>query len=396
MTRLFLSALGVVNALGEDKTVIGQNLFAGSTNRLGQQPGLLPSLDPLVGFVDARLPDVPEHLQAFDCRNNRLVMMALEQISDQIDAAVQRYGGKRTGVVLGTSTAGIADGSAALDMRMKSGSWPNGFKYTQQEKGNLAEFVAQHLKLDGPAYTIATACSSSGKAMAAGRRLITSGICDVVLVGGCDTLCSLTLHGFHALGALAHKKCNPFSVNREGITIGEGAAVFLLSAEPSEIELAGIGETSDAHHFSAPAPDGHGAIGSMKAALDMARLSAEDIVYLNLHGTATPLNDLMESHAVNKVFGTNLPCSSTKSLTGHMLGAAAAGEAAFMWLSLHPDYGNGKLPPHIWDGAHDPEIAPINLVSVGQAIEIKPGDAMLSNSFAFGGSNVSVILARST
>jgi 3-oxoacyl-[acyl-carrier-protein] synthase-1 len=203
----------------------------------------------------------------------------------------------------------------------------------------------------------------------------------------------MTANGFGALEAVSAGLCNPFSRNRDGINIGEAAAAFLLTAEAAPVMLMGIGESSDAHHVSAPDPTGSGAQTAMRLALADAGLAPGEIAYVNLHGTATPLNDAMEGKAVHELFGGETPCSSTKSMTGHTLGAASACEAAFLWLTLHPDYNDGLLPPHLWDGVVDPAIPTLSLVAPGQrAGSGKP--AMLSNSFAFGGSNLALILGR--
>lgn len=392
--RLSLGALGIVNPLGRDKAEVAAGLFAGSRAGLVRRDDLHPDRPVRVGVVPWTLPAVPDPLRDLDCRNNRLALMALQQIEAEIAAAVKRYGADRIAVVMGTSTAGLADGEAALAQRHRGGRWPDAFRYSQQEIGNLGAFVARYLRLTGPAYTIATACSSSGKAFAAAERLIRLGICDAAIVGGVDTLCGLTVNGFASLESVARDFCNPFSRNRDGINIGEGAAVFLMSREPGEIALLGVGESSDAHHISAPAPDGTGAIAAMQQALDRAGLPAEAIEYVNLHGTATPLNDAMESRAVAALFGGEVACSSTKGMTGHLLGAAAAGEAAILWLALDRHRSGGALPPHVWDGDADPEIALANFVGIGGRAAGRDRTAMLSNSFAFGGSNVAVILGR--
>ncbi|MDR2216460.1 MAG: beta-ketoacyl-ACP synthase, partial [Nevskiaceae bacterium] len=215
---------------------------------------------------------------------------------------------------------------------------------------------------------------------------------DAVLAGGADALNRFTLAGFVALECVSPKPCNPMSVNRDGINMGEGAALFLISREPGEIALAGWGESSDAHHFSAPDPRGVGAVLAMRSALKMASLQPEDIDYINLHGTATVQNDAMESLAVTTVFGSSVPCSSTKPLTGHALGAAGAIEAAICWQTLR-DHHSGALPVHWWDGQADPALPPLNLVAPGHRAQ-RPPRRVLSNSFAFGGSNAALILER--
>ena len=389
-----LGALGVINPLGRGKRAVARALFSGSREGLVMRDDLLGERTVRVGAVAGDLPEIPPHLARFECRNNRLAMAALSEIKDDIKSCSARVGAHRIAVIMGTSTSGIADAETALAERLTKDAWPNGYRYTRQEVGNLAEFVAEYLELEGPAYTIATACSSSAKVFASAQRLMAMDLCDAAVIGGVDTLCRMTLGGFASLEALAKDYCNPFSRNRDGINIGEGAAVFLMTREPAIVSLLGVGESSDAHHVSAPHPEGAGAELAMMRALEASRLKPEDIAYINLHGTGTELNDLMESRAVRRIFGTRPPCSSTKAMTGHMLGAAGANEAAFLWLMLHPDYSNGFVPPHIWDGEVDPALAPLNLAERECRLTSGQRIAALSNSFAFGGNNASVVMGR--
>jgi len=392
-----LPCLGIAAPVGIGKAAVASALFAGSRKGIVQRDDLVPNRRLHVGAVAAELPAVAPHLARFDSRNNRLMLAALEEIAEPIRAVIRRQGRDRIAVVLGTSTSGIAEGEAAYAARRNQGAWPAQFHYHQQEPGSLAKFVALTLKLTGPAYTIATACAASAKALASGRRLIRAGYADAAIVGGCDTLCRLTIGGFSVLEAMAQGLCNPFSVNRDGIVIGEAAAVFLMTHEPAEVLLLGVGESSDAHHVSAPDPQGRGAASAMRMALDEAELRADRIAYINLHGTGTPQNDLMEGKAVHALFGPRTACSSTKAITGHTLGAAGACEAAFLWLALsHAWNSERRLPPHVWDGVADPAIPPLALVEPGQCLAgAAGGEAMLSNSFAFGGSNVALVLGRS-
>jgi len=392
--KLYLNALGVVNPLGRGKQEVSGNLFSGSRAGLVMRTDLLADRSVRVGAVDGPLPVMPEHLAGFDCRNNRLALEALTEIEGDVQDVARRVGSHRVAIVMGTSTSGIAEGEIAMAHRVKNGAWPNDFCMSRQEIGNLSLFVAAYLGIDGPAYTISTACSSSAKVFASAQRLIEAGLCDAAVVGGADTLCRMTLGGFDSLEALSKDYCNPFSRNRDGINIGEGAAVFLLTSNPSDVSLLGVGESSDAYHVSAPHPEGDGAVLAMTRALEAADIDPDQVNYVNLHGTATELNDLMEGRAVNRVFGERTPCSSTKGMTGHLLGAAGANEVAFLWLMLEQGFGNGKVPPHIWDGEADPAIPPLNLA--GLDVSVAPGSraAALSNSFAFGGSNAAVVLGR--
>src|SRR5277367_4675426 len=328
--KLHLNALGVVNPLGRGKHEVARALFNGSRAGLVQRDDFLPDRSVRVGVVPSMLPLVPPRLARFDCRNNRLALAALNEIEEYVASITERLGPHRVAVVMGTSTSGIAEGEVAVAQRIASGRWPEGFSSSCQEIGNLAAFVADYLELEGPAYTVSTACSSSAKVFASAQRLIEAGMCDAAVVGGADTLCRTTLGGFDSLEALAHDYCNPFSRNRDGINIGEGAAVFLMSRETSPVALLGAGESSDAYHVSAPDPEGIGAALAMSRALEHSGLAPGDIDYINLHGTATPLNDAMEARAVTGIFGDRIPCSSTKPMTGHMLGAAGANEVAFL------------------------------------------------------------------
>ena len=236
------------------------------------------------------------------------------------------------------------------------------------------------------------ACTSGARALLSAHRLLQQGLCDAVICGGVDSLCRLTLNGFSALEAVSAEPCNPFSLNRHGINIGEGAALFLMTRERSPIAFLGGGASSDAHHISAPHPEGLGARMAMAKALTSAGLQAGDINYLNLHGTATAHNDVMESKAVHELFAADLPCSSSKPMTGHTLGAAGALEAAFCWLVLSEYNQDGLLPPHLWDGQADPALAPLRLVEAGERLQRASGRRLMSNSFAFGGNNVALIL----
>ncbi len=345
----------------------------------------------VVGKVTSLLPEIAEsdRLSNKNTRNNRLALSALQQIENQIEAAKLQYGASRIAVVVGTSTSGISDGEWALKQRLESDQFTEDFHYQQQELGNLGQFVADYYHITGPTYTISTACSSSGRAFISAQRLLNMGIVDAVVVGGCDTLCKLTLNGFNSLEALSNVHCNPFSANRDGINIGESAAFMLLSLKANEkqnnVVLLGVGDSSDAHHISAPHPEGDGAVISMTKALQDAHLSAADIGYINAHGTATPLNDAMEAKAIHRLFAANTPVSSTKPMTGHTLGAAAITEAAICWYILKHDL---SLPVQINDGQIEKELADIQLVLTTQHLQHK---AILSNSFAFGGNNVSLI-----
>ncbi|WP_338526668.1 beta-ketoacyl-[acyl-carrier-protein] synthase family protein [Pseudomonas batumici] len=391
----YLNALGVICALGRDKQNVARKLFAGDCSGMRPESGWVLERSLPVAAVRGKLPAIPAELGAHASRNNQLLMQATRQIAEPIQRAIDTYGRERIGIVLGTSTSGIDEASRGIASYLRDQHFPEGYDYQQQELSDPANFLADWLQLRGPAYAISTACTSSARALMSARRLLDQGLCDAVLCGGVDSLCALTLRGFSALEAVSAQRCNPFSVNRNGINIGEAAVLFLMTRRADDgpaIALLGAGASSDAHHISAPDPTGRGAVQAMDKALKQAGLQPEHIGYLNLHGTATQHNDAMESLAVSSLFPAGLPCSSTKPMTGHTLGAAGALEAAFCWLSLSADNPSGLLPPHIWDGQADPALAPLNWVKPGDRLATQPLRRLMSNSFAFGGNNVSLII----
>lgn len=387
---VYLHKPAVICALGDTTDAVAECLFADRPKPLSVSDEYTPGTALPLGRIALNLPSLGAGQAADDSRNNRLLMKAMEQLTETLTELRRSIPAHRIGVVLGTSTSGIAEGEAAVAAHAASGELPEYYHYRQQEIGAPAQFLARHLRLAGPAVTISTACSSSAKALASARRMLDADVCDAVICGGVDTLCRLTVNGFSALDSISAKVCNPLSANRDGINIGEAASLFIMTRTTGPVALSGCGETSDAHHFSAPHPEGTGARKAIEMALQDAGVSASQIGYINLHGTATPQNDRMESLAVHQVFGGDVPCSSTKPLTGHTLGAAGALEAAFCWLTL---VGEGKLPPHWWDQAQDEQVARLNLVSVLDHPGHSP-EHVLSNSFAFGGNNIALILSK--
>ncbi len=391
----YLNALGLVCALGRDKQEVARNLFAGDCGGMREQTGWVPQRTLPVGAVQGKLASIPADLSRHHSRNNQLLLEATLQIRPDIDSTIKTYGRDRIGVVLGTSTSGIDEASQGLAHYLRAKQFPAEYDYQQQELGAPANFLAEWLQLSGPAYVISTACTSSARALMSAQRLLDLGICDAVLCGGVDTLCKLTLNGFSALEAVSEQRCNPFSVNRNGINIGEAAVLFLMTRRAGDsqaIALLGSGASSDAHHISAPEPSGRGALQAMRKALGRANLQPQQIAYLNLHGTATQHNDAMESQAVATLFPAGVPSSSSKPMTGHTLGAAGALEAAFCWLSLSPDNREHALPPHVWDGQPDPELPPLQWVTPATRLTSIAPRYLMSNSFAFGGNNVSLII----
>ncbi|MNG72363.1 3-oxoacyl-[acyl-carrier-protein] synthase 2 [compost metagenome] len=384
---VYFSAVGMVNALGNSLSQIAENLALGVSPGMQQQTQwLLGGETSWFGNVQGELPTIPEPLKRHNSRNNRLLLAALAQIDTPVRAAIARYGADRVAVIMGTSTSGIHEGELALQ-QYQAGQWPQGYDYRQQELGDPGLFLSAFLATRGPAYTLSTACSSSARAIISGKRLIDAGLVDAAIVGGADSLCQMPINGFNSLESLSAQRCTPFAAGRSGINIGEAAALMLLTREPAAVALLGVGESSDAWHMSAPHPAGEGAERAISMALRQAGLNAGQIGYINLHGTATRLNDQVEARVINRLFGTETPCSSTKHLTGHTLGAAGAVEAALSWLLLTqplplPQQDFSRVP-------RDAELAPIGLVCQPQLLGQR---AILSNSFAFGGNNACLLL----
>lgn len=393
---VYLNHLGLICALGSDHKSISNKLFTGYSDNL-IQTSEFSEKSVYLGKVSESLPALEEFPTVERTRNNQLLKAAFNQIKATLTSDYGHIKKERIGIVIGTSTSGIAEGEKALAEQIKTGDLPEGFDYSMQEMSAPATALAGWVGSKGPCYVISTACSSSAKALASARRLIRSGICDLVIAGGVDSLAGLTVNGFAALDSVSKGICNPYSASRDGINIGEGAALFMVSNkdlttnQTPAISLAGIGECSDAHHISAPEPEGKGAEQAMQLAMSNANISKQDIGYINMHGTATIQNDRMEGRAIYRLFKDSVPCSSTKGYTGHTLGAAGAIEAAFCWLLLANDNPH-KMPVHLSDHAIDPELEPISLVK--DNTDNQPIKYAMSNSFAFGGNNISLILER--
>jgi 3-oxoacyl-[acyl-carrier-protein] synthase-1 len=334
---------------------------------------------------------LPPELAHWDCRNNRLAWLALRQdgFPARVEAARARYGADRVALVLGTSTASIGateEGYRRLD---PDGGLPDDLLYPGlHTPHSLTAFAAEALDLRGPALTVSTACSSSAKVFASAERLLRLGLADAAVVGGVDTLCGSVLYGFNALELVSPEPCRPFDQARRGISIGEAAGFALLeraAAAPAAARLLGYGESSDAHHMSAPHPQGLGAELAVREALARAGLDAAAVDYVNLHGTASLKNDEVEARLVARLFPPTTRASSTKGYTGHTLGAAGILEAAVALLAIE----HGLVPGTLGCEHPDPACGPQLALRSGSARV----NVALSNSFGFGGNNACLVLA---
>jgi len=341
-----------------------------------------------IGQIQGELPEVdfPPAAYAGGTRIIRIIDAALEQIRPAIEHAIAKYGPEKIGVCLGSCDNGSESTFLAHQALFARGAFPEDYNLRFQSASFSAEFIARKFGLSGPVFTCATACASGASAIIRGAELIRAGLCGAVIAGGADIVSQTVFAGFHSLEAISDSLTNPFSKNRKGLNLGEGAAFFLLdSTENSAVELLGAGESADANHMTAPQAEG--AARAMRAALLDAGLDSGQTGYINLHGTGTDLNDKAEALAMKAVFDQMPPISSTKPITGHTLGAAGALEAAICWMVLT---GKRGLPVHCWDGVMDEEIP---VFPIGKADTNTPAICM-SNNLAFGGCNVSLILGR--
>jgi 3-oxoacyl-[acyl-carrier-protein] synthase-1 len=381
-----ITAWSAVNALGRTTQEVLDALDRG---RSGLGPSPIPTTMPtVVGAVPGELAPLPERFRAYDCRLARLGVMAFAEVEEAVARATSRWGAERVAIILGTSTGGLEETEQAYHSWLTTGRVTETYDYERQH--NFAAFgdlLAEMSGVRGPAYVVSTACSSSGKVAASAARLMNMGLADAVLVGGIDSLTRMTLQGFHSLGILSPTNCRPFGRDRDGINIGEGAAFFLMErGGDAPVHMLGCGESSDAYRMSSPEPTGRGAREAMERALAQAGMTPADVDHINAHGTATKLNDAAEALAIDAMFGARVPVSSTKGYTGHLLGAAGGTEVVF---AIHA-VTTGRMPATLGCDPLDPEVK-IDVVREPRDGRVR---RVLSNSFAFGGSNVCVFVGE--
>ncbi len=400
MTRGFpITAYSACNGLGLDTRAVLDGLFAG---RRGLSPAAASyGLSTWIGALPEQLPALDAALAAFDGRQARIAQLVTLPLLPALDRAKRRWGAGRIGLILGTSTAGIATSELALASRREQGVLPEGYDFERQHTlYSTVEVVRALTGVGGPGYVVSTACSSSGKVFASAQRLLEAGIVDAVLVGGIDSACQMTVRGFASLEVLSAEPCRPFSTDRRGINIGEGGALLLLERgapglEGVGVSLLGVGESADAYHMTTPHPEGLGARRAMARALVKGGVDPAEVDHINTHGTGTRKNDETESRAIRDLFGVGesgeLPAGlavvATKGYTGHMLGAAGATEAVFVVASIE----RGVVPASVGADPVDPSLG----VTLAAEASQRPTRRVLSNSLAFGGSNVSVLLGAS-
>ncbi len=374
-------------AVGVGTRALAEALVA---NRSGLQPDTDPRLPCWLGRIDA-LAAEPVADPAWDSRVTRLAAGALEQdgFRAAVAAACRRHGAARVGLVLGSSASTIAVTEQAYRSPAADGGFPAALRHPALNTPHAVTHFVQHtLGLRGPALTVSTACSSSAKALASAERWLQTGLADAVVVGGVEALSDSLRFGFRALGLVDPERCRPFAAARRGISIGE-AAVFALVQRDGDapLRLLGSGEANDAHHMSAPHPQGRGAEAALDAALARAGLTAERVDFVNLHGTGTPANDEVEAALVARRYAPGVHASATKSITGHTMGAAGLLEAVICWLALE-----GRVQAGSGDGpGPDPAFGPVFAGQLRRAPAAGRARVAASHSFGFGGSNAVLV-----
>ena len=381
-----VTAYAAINALGTTTRDVVARLHDGHTG-LGACPLELPFEAP-TGAMPEPPPPLPPSLSAWDSRTARLAVAGLDEIAPALRRAIGRHGADRVAMVVGTTTSGLGRTEDAYHELKRTGALPPDYELHRQHSfGAMMEALRRVAGIRGPCFVVSTACSASAKAVGCAQRLLATNAVDAVLVGGVDALSQTTLRGFHSLQILSPVYCRPLSRERRGINIGEGAAYLLIERDgDATARLLGVGESSDAHHMSAPDPTGEGARTAMAAALAQADLPPGEIAYINAHSPGTRLNDLSEGLAITALFGGRVPVASTKGYAGHLLGAGGATEAVFAIVAIE----QGWIPRSI--GA-DPVDVDLGL-NVPTARLDTPCRNVLSNSFAFGGSNVSLLFGQ--
>lgn len=400
MRAVYVSRPGVVCSCADSST----QLWKAVTNANQDSIRQVKSVSGKNYFAAKVLPqELKTSSSRIDMHISRIEEKALSQLDETVKLAAQKWGSDRIAVCVGSCDNASETSFAAHKTFLETGSFPSDYSLEKQSADFVASLISERYGVKGPSLAFSTACSSSAGATIKAAELIASGFADAVIAGGVDIASDTTLLGFDSLEAVSPLKTNPFSKNRKGITLGDAAAFFLLSKEPlsssgEDIILSGYGESADAFHMTSPEPSATGAVRAMKKALKKANLLPEDISYVNLHGTGTHANDEMEARAVREVFSDSVPCSSTKSVTGHTLGAASALEAAVCWETLFNNR-NAKekgsvLPFQVWDFCADDTMPAVCIVSERNPCSTKSAVChVMSNSFAFGGSNASLIFS---
>lgn len=398
MRRIAITGMGSVNALGSGVAAFERGLRAGTCAAgevtLFPTDGCRSTIAAEVSALEAPA-GIPPPIAR---RASRSSMLALVAADEAVRMAAADAGLLASaGVVLGTTTGGTILGEESYRRTLLADARERRLsQWLEAPVSVVTDTVARVHGAYGPRLTVSTACSSGANAIGIAADWIRDGRAEVVLCGGTDSLCRMTFSGFNSLQALDRRPCRPFDRERAGLTLGEAGAVFVFedwqraSDRGARVlgEFLGYGISADAHHLTQPRPDGEGASMAMRRALAEAGVAAEEIDYVNAHGTGTPQNDVAETRAIKAVLGSRaaaVPVSSTKSMIGHCLGAAGAIEALASLLAIR----GGFLPPTANLENADPEC---DLDYVANASRPASLRTVLSNSYGFGGNNTSLVL----
>lgn len=382
--EIAVDSVSFLSSLGDYDTMLKR--LVGETPR-----DVMTELDTVFGLVEAdRLASYAQPAYRYT-RAEQVALALIDQRRGRIEECLAGYDPERIAVVVGTTAGGMAEAESS---RRPGHEFTGDYDFRYQRLGSLAAFTAKRLGARGLVTGVSTACTSGARAIGLGIRWLSLGWCDVAVVGGIDTMCGMTSRGFASLEAVSPGFCHPFDADRDGINLGEGGALLVLSrrepGEASGVVFAGYGESMDAWHMSAPHPEGSGIARAMADAVSMAQMRADEVGYINMHGTATPHNDAMEAAAVLRVIGTGVPVSSTKPMTGHTLGAAGALEAVICYGLLTEDIDT--LPVQHGLRRKDPSMDELQVVDEPRCRLERPW--VMSNSCGFGGHNTSLVLAR--
>lgn len=393
--NIYVTGMGMMSA-------IGNNVSEALDSLLNSRSGIAPitilntrhQADFVLGEVKMTDQDLREKVQVSSDRHaTRTTLLGLFAAQEALNQAnYSSKDGIRTGLISAT-TVGGANTTEVYFEDFLAGKKTANFIDTEDD-GDCTEYLADYFEIKHYVTTLNTACASSTQAIALAARMLKSGFVDRVLVGGADALCRLTFNGFNSLQLLSSEPCRPFDVNRQGLNLGEGAAFLVLENEKSLqktnnkvlVKLSGYGVTNDAYHQTSSSPNGAGLYASMQNALSVANLKAQEIDYVNAHGTATGNNDLTEGWAIRNMFGKNFPFSSTKGFTGHTLAAAGAIEAVISILCLQNQI---KVPNlNFEQSIEEHQMEPITKLERNVSVK-----HVLSNSAGMGGACASVIFS---
>ena len=395
MTSVFMSKPSVLCSAGYGIEEVWEAVTSGSQKGI-KKVKALNGKEFFAGRIEDSL--LEKTSSRYDMRIIRIEEKSLEGLSEKISLVIEKYGRERIGVCVGSCDNGTELSLKGHRKYLTEGAFDKDYSLEIQGADYVSTFISEKFGVKGPSMTFSTACSSSAGAIIKAAELIRAGICDAVIAGGVDIASDTVLMGFDSLEAVSAELTNPFSANRHGITLGEAGAFFVLSKDSLDDEkvvLLGYGESADAYHMTSPEPSGNGAKRAMTKALEMAGIKSEEVDYLNTHGTGTKFNDSMEAKAIDEVFGEHkVPSSTIKPITGHTLGAAGALEAAVCWECVvkNKNEGKVKLPVQVWDEVKDPEMPSINIISKNNNKNTGKVKICMSNSFAFGGANSSLVI----